>query len=79
MAKIQTTGQLREMLCSLINGVANGTVDADKAKNITKLAQQVNESFYSEIKIASIQTELGKTSAELGSLMVGDPKSHDIG
>jgi len=70
MAKIETSGALREFLCSMINGVANGTVDSDKARNVTKLASQVNESFYSEIKIAKILTEAGKEAAELGDLPI---------
>jgi hypothetical protein len=68
MAKIQTTGGLREFLASAINNVANGTMDSDKARNITKLAAQINESFYSEIKIAKVQKEMGKEAAELGAL-----------
>lgn len=70
MAKITTTGELREFLASAINSVANGTMDSDKARNITKLAAQVNESFYSEIKIAKVQVEMGKASAELGQLKI---------
>jgi hypothetical protein len=70
MAKITTSGQLREFLCSMINGVANGTVDAEKARNVTKLSAQVNESFYSEIKIAKVMTEAGKEAAELGDLPI---------
>jgi len=70
MAKINTSGDLREFLCSTINGVANGTVDADKARNITKLASQVNESFYSEIKIAKVQMEAGKEASALGALRI---------
>lgn len=70
MAKIKTTGQLREFICSVINGVANGTMDTDKARNITKLAAQVNESFYSEIKIAKVMAEGGKDAARLGMLPI---------
>ena len=72
MAKIKTTGDLREFLASAINSVANGTMDSDKARNITKLAAQVNESFYSEIKIAKVQVELGKESAALGDLRISN-------
>jgi|TARA_R110000824_G_scaffold192484_4_gene374696 hypothetical protein len=70
MAKITTTGDLREFLCSAINAVANGTMDADKARNITKLAGQVNESFYSEVKVAKTQIELGREASSLGNLEV---------
>ena len=70
MSKIETSGQLREFLCSTINGVANGTFDLKKAREVTKLAAQVNESFYSEIKIAKTQTELGQQVAALGALPI---------
>ncbi|WP_395504757.1 hypothetical protein [Ectopseudomonas hydrolytica] len=70
MSKITTTGELREFLASAINAVANGTMDTEKARNITKLAAQVNESFYSEIKIAKVQLEMGKESCSLGALPI---------
>ena len=70
MSKITTSGELREFLCSAINGVANGTFDINKAREVTKLAAQVNESFYSEIKIAKIQFDAGKEAGKLGSLPI---------
>lgn len=70
MAKITTVGDLREFLCSTINGVANGTFDINKAREITKLAGQVNESFYSEVKVAKTQLEMGRKASELGKLNV---------
>jgi hypothetical protein len=70
MAKITTTGQLREFLCQSINSVATGTLDIQKASQITKLAAQVNESLYSEVKVARLQLELGKTASEMGALTV---------
>ena len=56
----------------MINGVANGTVDLDKARTATKLAAQVNESFYSEVKIARTMLESKQEVAELGNLRVGN-------
>jgi hypothetical protein len=70
MAKIATAGDLREFLCSSINSVANGTMDISKAREVTKLAGQVNESFYSEVKVARLQIDLGKEAKKLGSLPV---------
>lgn len=70
MSKITNSGELREFLCSTINGVANGTFDITKAKEITKLAGQVNESFYAEVKVAKTQIELGREAAELGELNI---------
>lgn len=77
MSKIKTTGDLREFLCSAINGVANGTMDADKARNITKLAAQVNESIYSEIKVARTKIELKVATDPMGSMRIGNPEKED--
>ena len=58
MAAINTTGDLRKFLCNSISSVANGTMDIAKAREVTKLAGQVNESFYSEVKVARLQIYL---------------------
>lgn len=71
MAAITTAGELRAFLCSSINSVANGTLDIAKAREITKLAGQVNESFYSEVKVARLQMDLKREAAKLGDLGVG--------
>ena len=74
MAKITNTGELRDFLCSTINQVANGTFDIAKAKEVTKLASQVNESLYAEVKVAKLQIELGKEAEKFGSLGIGAGK-----
>jgi len=71
MAKITNTGELREFLCSAINNVANGTFDVNKAKEVTKIAAQINESLYAEVKVAKTQIELGSAAAKFGSLNLG--------
>ena len=70
MAAINTTGDLRKFLCNSINSVANGTMDIAKAREVTKLAGQVNESFYAEVKVARLQIDLKEESDKLGSLPV---------
>jgi len=70
MAAINTTGDLRKFLCSSITSVANGTMDISKAREVTKLAGQVNESFYSEVEVARLQIDLKEESDKLGSLSV---------
>lgn len=71
MSKIKTAGDLREFLCNTINGVANGTFDLQKAKEITKLAGQINESIYSEIRAAMTQHAMGKEASRFGELTLG--------
>ncbi len=71
-SKLQTTGQLRDFLASMLLGVKNGDIDHDKARNITKMAAQINESFYSEIKIMKVKLEAGHAIATLGDLKLGE-------
>lgn len=68
--KLRTTGELREFLANMMLGVKNGDLPLNEASRITKLAAQVNESFYSEIKIARVRAEAGLQMIELGSLPI---------
>ncbi len=70
MSQIKTTGQLRQFLASSIVAVKSGEMDAETARGVTKLAAQINESFYSEVKIAKTAKELGKPAADLGNLSI---------
>lgn len=70
-AQIQTTGDLRTFLCELLSKIESGRADLDSARTMVKVAAQINESFYSEIKIAAVQMDAGKTSPNLGDLRIG--------
>jgi hypothetical protein len=69
---INNTGQLREFLVNMLVGVKNGTVDDGKARSMVKLSAQVNESFYSEIKIAKVRMESGQQTHDLGKLPINE-------
>lgn len=69
--KIKTTGQMRDFLATMMVGVRNGDIDLDKASRITKLAGQINESFYAEIKVAKVRAEAGENMPSLGDMIVG--------
>lgn len=69
---IRTTGELRDFLATMMVGVKNGDLDVDKARTITKLADQINESFYAEVKVAKVLAEAGETSLALGAMKVGN-------
>ncbi len=69
--RIKTTGELRDFLCTMIVGVKDGVVGIDKASSITKLAGQINESLYAEIKTARLAVDLGQETAKLGALTIG--------
>lgn len=67
---IKTTGDLREFLVNSMLGLKNGQMDFQTATGVMKLASQVNESFYSEIKIAKFRTEASLKVADLGKLAI---------
>lgn len=69
---IKTTADLREFLCETMQGVANGTVEVDTARNITKLAGQVNESIYAEAKLAKLALETNTPVQPFGSIVLGN-------
>jgi hypothetical protein len=71
MAKIKTTGQLRDFLADMMIGVKNGDLNIDKASRITKMAGQINESLYAEIKVAKVRLEAGEEMAKLGEMKIG--------
>jgi len=52
--------------------VIAGKVELDKAARVTKLAAQVNESFYAEVKVAKIRAEAGEKIAALGTMKIGN-------
>lgn len=69
--KIETTGQLRQFLANAITKVGRGEMSTEEAQKITKLAAQINESFYSEIKIAKTKWEMGEVEkVQLGDLLI---------
>ncbi len=74
MAKIETTADLRKFLCASINSVANGTMDVEKARNITKLAGQVNESIYAEVKVQKTKIEMSLEADKFGELDIVSAK-----
>lgn len=78
MPKIETTGDLRQFLCASINAVANGTMDTEKARNIVKMAGQVNESFYSEVKVIKTQMEMGEEAKSLGELDINNVENNQV-
>lgn len=62
---------MRDFLATMMVGVKNGDLDLDKASRITKLAGQINESFYAEIKVAKVRAEAGENMPALGEMSVG--------
>lgn len=68
MAKIDTVGDLRKFLADTIDKVERGDIDDAKARNIAKLAAQINNAFYSEAKIMVIAWQMRSHVFPLGDL-----------
>ena len=68
---MKTTGELRDFLATMMVGVKSGDIDIEKARNITKLAGQINESFYAEVKVAKVRAEAGEVMPKLGMMDIG--------
>ena len=67
---IQTSGELREFLCNMIVGIKNGDLELNKATQITKMAEQITNSLYSEMKMQSLQIQAGEKYAKIGAMSI---------
>lgn len=72
MRKIENTGQLRAFLAKTLQQLQAGKADVDAVRVMVKVATQINESIYSEIKVARVMAEAGKEVHGFGSLAIGD-------
>jgi len=69
---IKTTGDLRSYLASIMVSVGNGTCDPAKAREIVKVAGQINESFYSEVKVQRLKMDMKQAADSFGDMSVGN-------
>lgn len=65
---MQKSGELRKFLLDSINKVESGDMEEAQARNIIKMAGQVNESLYAEVKVSKTKLELGETVESFGKL-----------
>lgn len=72
---IQTTGDLRQFLAGMLTAIQNGDLPVDRASQITKMAGQINESFYSEVKVWSVRKAAGDADTKLGTLSLNAAKN----
>lgn len=68
MRAIKTTGDLRKVLLEALHDVRHGHLDVRGAQAIGKLAAQVTESMYAELKAHKLMAELGEKTQTLGEL-----------
>ena len=72
MAKsVKSSGELREFLINMMVGVKDGHQDIESARTIVKIAGQINESLYSEIKAAKLNIDAGRATQDWGQLQIG--------
>jgi hypothetical protein len=63
-------GQLRKFLVTAMEQLRDGTMKVEDAAQLTKIAAQVNESFYSEVKVGRLRAEVGEAMPKLGQLPI---------
>lgn len=68
---IKTTGDLRRFLAKTITDVSEHKVSVDEASRIVKLAAQLNENFYAEVKVARLKKDLSLNIPDVGGLPIG--------
>lgn len=68
--KLKTAGDLRRFMADTMLEIKNGTVEEGVARNLIKMSAQLNESFYSEAKIAKLKLEAGEAMDKFGQLPI---------
>lgn len=76
--QIETAGQLRQFLCNMILGIKNGDLELNKATQITKMAEQITNSLYSEMKMQQLQLSAGRQYYAIGQMPVGNDEKEVI-
>ena len=71
MKKIETTGQLREVLAKAAQDVLSGSLEIERATALHKLAKNISESLYSETKIAMFHKDSDQPVSNFGDLPLG--------
>jgi len=72
VTEISTAGDLRAFLSSALVELRAGTLDAAKANAIQRLASQINESMYAELKAMALMKSLAKNVDDFGDLLIAD-------
>lgn len=67
---MRTSGDLRNFLMEMMEGVRSGSTDIQRASTVAKLAAQVTASLCAEAQMAIVTHKLGR---EFGSAHLGAP------
>lgn len=69
--QLRTAGDLRGFLADVLVGIRDGTIDANKANAISKVAAQINQSLSTELVTAMKVRDAGGGEPAPGSLTLG--------
>lgn len=67
---MKNTSDLRKKLALTLEQVSSGDLTIEQGLAVTKVAAQINESFYSEVKVAALSSSLGRYVTKLGDLKI---------
>jgi hypothetical protein len=76
VSQLKTAGDLRTFLAETLVGVRDGTIDANKANAISKVAAQINQSLSTEVMTKLKLKELGEQAA--GEMLIGSAPPEPI-
>lgn len=66
MTAIKTTGELRQFLLEGMTALRDGKMDISTANTLQKMASQINESLYAELKAMALMQQLSQEQQPLG-------------
>lgn len=76
--RIKTTGDLRSALAETLIKVENGQIKPEDARMIHKLAHAINDSFFAESKIATLQIQLQQEPKHFGGMELSPQQSEKL-
>lgn len=71
--RITNTGNLRRSLAKAFEDLESGSKKVETVRELGRIAGRINDSLYSETKIAAMRREVGEQPAALGNLRLGPP------
>jgi hypothetical protein len=75
--KLINTGKLRNFLSDAMVKMEAGEMTAEDVGALAKLAGQINESLYAEIRFQRLQLELKREVGKFGELIIGDDEGNE--
>jgi len=62
----------------MLIGIKNGDVEINKASQMTKMAEQITASLYSEMKMQQLQIQAGAQHYAMGQLPLGEDSESQV-